>query len=187
MMKTFLVILSLSVLAVADKLPDSHGHSHHANHQSDHHATPTSTYSQPAPAAPAAVAPAAPTYSQPSAAPVDNGYYYYYYPVEQTKKEKDLFGKIKDEYDNWKLKASKWELTKFDTKTIIVIALIIVGLLLLGPTIASLLGLGTLITGISTWINNLIANTGNGREIEINIDDVMRYAKTVYKAINKKY
>merc|ERR1719244_491078 len=102
-------------------------------------------------------------------------------------------------YDNWKLKASKWELTEFDTKTIIVIALVVVGLLVFGPVIASFLGIGTLITGIATWLNNLItnagngptwlsnliANAGNGREMEINIEDVMQYAKTVYKAINK--
>ncbi|CAL4138918.1 unnamed protein product, partial [Meganyctiphanes norvegica] len=195
-MKTLLVILSLAVLAHAD---GDHGHDHHG----DHHAAPASSYSdlppadphthhQPAapthhqPAAPTYNAPAAPTYQQP-AAPVDNGYYYYYYPVEEKKKEKDFFGKIKDEYDSFKLKATNFDIKAIDTKKIVIIALIVVGLILLGPAIANLLGLGVVIQAIIDWITNLIAANGGGRDIEINIDDVMRYATTVYKAINKKY
>jgi len=191
-MKTLLVILSLAAFVHAD---GAHGHGdHHANHQP---AAPAAGYSQPpAPAAPAptyskpAPAPAAPTYQQPpaAAAPVDNGYYYYYYPVEPVKKEKDFFGKVKEEFDSLKLKASKFELGKPDTKTIIIIALVVVGLIVLLPTIGSLLGLGTFITTITTWINTLIANIPKtGRDVEVNLDDVMRYASVVYKAINKKY
>jgi len=206
-MKILLVILSLAVLAHGD---GDHGHDHHgdhnappSNHHVNHHDAPVSSYSdlppadppthhQPAapiyhkPAAPIYHQPAAPTYQQP-AAPVDDSYYYYYYPVEEKKKEKDFFGKIKNEYDAFKVKASNFDIKTLDTKKIVIIALIVVGIILLGPTIASILGLGVITQAIVDWFTNLIAAAGGGRDIEINTDDIMRYATTVYKAINKKY
>jgi len=198
-MKTLLVILSLAVLAHAD---GDHGHDHHgdhhappANHHGNHHDAPVSSYSDlpPAdpptyhqPAAPIYHTPAPPTYKQP-AAPVDNSNYYYY-PVEDNKKEKDFFGKIKDEYDSFKVKASNFDIKSLDTRRIVIVSLVIgIALLVFGPTIAAVLGIGGITQAIVDWITNLIAANGGGRDIEINTDDIMRYAATVYKAINKKY
>jgi len=204
-MKILLVILSLAVLAHGD---GDHGHDHHgdhnappSNHHVNHHDAPVSSYSdlppadppthhQPAapiyhkPAAPIYHQPAAPTYQQP-AAPVDNSYYYYY-PVEEKKKEKDFFGKIKNEYDAFKVKASNFDIKALDTDliyTIIFFSFLTIALMLLVPAIVNnFLGFN-----IIDWFTNLIAAAGGGRDIGINIDDVMRFTTTVYKAINKKY
>lgn len=164
------------------------------------HATPVQTFS-PAHASPAHSFPQphapAQTYSQPAAPavtggsftqhPEDQSYYYYYYP--EVPKEKDLWTKIQDKFTSLFFSTSRSDLGGLDsTTTFIIIAVVAVALIVLGPSIAGLLGLTGVMAKMSVLIEKLVsATTGSARDMEVNMDDVMYYATRVFEAINKKY
>jgi len=162
------------------------------------HATPVQTFS-PAHASPAHSFPHAPaqTYSQPAVSagtegsftqhPEDQIYYYYYYP--EVPKEKDLWTKIQDKFTSLFFSTSRSDIGGLDsTTTFIIIAVVAVALIVLGPSIAGLLGLTGVMAKMSVLIEKLVsATTGTARDMEVNMDDVMYYATRVFDAINKKY
>jgi len=167
------------------------------------HATPVQTFSQ-AHASPAQsfhqqpLAPAQ-TYSQPSAPaapapggsfsqyPEEQSYYYYYYP--EVPKEKDLWTKIQDKFTSLFFSTSRSDIAGYDsTTTFVIIAIVSVLLIVLGPSIAGLLGLTGVMAKMSVLIEKLVsATTGGARDLDVNMDDVMFYATKVYEAINTKY
>jgi len=159
-----IIVLAFVALAAADKVaPPTSA----ADASTELHAP--QTYSAPiAPAAPA------PVYSepQPVAGPVDSeNYYYYYYPVEEEKQ--DIFAIKKEFLDN------------LDLKKVSIVVLVVIGILLIAPEIAALLGVADLINTIAGGVTGV-----TGRELDavnIRYDDVSFVAHMVLDAINKVY
>jgi len=160
-MKVLALVLGFAALAMADKI-----------------APPTADVPVEAPveATPYAAPPVpAVQYSEPQAveAPVDSeNYYYYYYPVEEEKK--DVFAIKKEFLDN------------LDLKKVSIVVVVVVGILLVAPEIAALLGVDDL---ISTIANGVTGNTTARQLDTVNIryEDISNVAHLVLDAINKIY
>jgi len=159
-MKVLALVLGFAALAVADKIAPP---------------TAEAPVETPVDATPYAAPPVpAVQYSEPQAveAPVDSeNYYYYYYPVEEEKK--DIFAIKKEFLDN------------LDLKKVSIVVLVVLGILLVAPEIAALLGMDNLISTIANGVTGV-----TGRELDtvnIRYEDVSNVAHMVLDAINKVY
>jgi len=181
-------------------------HANHGQHNDHHHDTatpaPAQTLTQHHAAAAQTISqPLAPsqTYSQPLAPaaevnsysdrPDSQSYYYYYYPeVPNAPKEKDLWTKIKDLLAPLLFSSRSDVKDPYTMTTIIIVSVVAVGLIVFGPTLIGLLGLTSKLSKVLVFLEKIIsASSDNARGIELNTDDLMFYATTVLKAINKEY